>query len=56
MKTIFGILGLTACAATGFALAALAVHRAEPAVALLAFITLPGVIQSARLVVPTASA
>lgn len=56
MKTIFGLLGLTACAASGVALAALATYRAEPAVALLAFITLPGVIQSARLVVPTASA
>lgn len=56
MKTVFGLLALTACAATGFALAALGIHRAEPAVALLAFITLPGVIQSARLVVPAASA
>ncbi|WP_161978159.1 hypothetical protein [Paraburkholderia kururiensis] len=56
MKTIFAILSLTACAATGVALAALAISRAEPAVALLAFVTLPGVVQSARLVVPIASA
>ena len=56
MKTVFGLLALTACAVTGFALAVLGIHRAEPAVALLALITLPGVIQSARLVVRTASA
>ena len=57
MRKIFAIAGLVASSALGLVIVCLADHRASPAIALIAFATVPGVTQSARAVaMPTTAA